>query len=73
MWPEADGTVLVAVYHRRAVVRVDTAGRITEVVRTPAGWGPSGILRAPDGTLWVLEYSTKNEARVRRAPRRAGR
>jgi hypothetical protein len=24
------------------------------------------VLRAPDGALWILEYSTANQARVRR-------
>ena len=66
MWPEPDTSVLVAVYGRRAVICVAPSGKITTVARVPAPWGPSGVLRAPDGALWILEYSTANEARVRR-------
>lgn len=66
LWVAEQDTVYAAVYGRRAVVRVDPAGRVTEVARTPAPWGPSGVTRAPNGDLWILEYSTSNEARVRR-------
>jgi hypothetical protein len=67
LWPTAAGDVYVAVYEARAVVRVRVAdGHLTTVARSPAPWAPSGVLLAPDGQLWVLEYSTSNEARVRR-------
>lgn len=65
-WVEPDGTVYIAVYGRRAVVRVDPDGNVVPVLRTAADWGPSGIARAPNGDFWVLEYSTSNAARVRR-------
>jgi len=44
-------------------------GRLATVARTPAPWGPSGVMVAPNGDLWILEYSTTNEARVRRIAR----
>ena len=66
MWSADSGDVYVAVYHRRAVLRVTPAGRQTVVARTPVSWGPSGVLRAANGDLWILEYSTTNAARVRR-------
>lgn len=67
LWPTAGGAVYVAAYGARAVVRIDVRdGRVTTAARSPAPWGPSGVLVAPDGYIWVLEYSTKNEARVRR-------
>lgn len=67
LWPTADKAVYVAVYGARAVLRVDIAdGGVATVARSPAPWGPSGVVVAPDGYMWILEYSTKNEARVRR-------
>ncbi|HEU0300196.1 MAG TPA: hypothetical protein VFR37_12095 [Longimicrobium sp.] len=66
MWPDGRGSVYVAVYGARAVVRVGADGRVATVARTPAPWGPSGVAVAPNGDLWILEYSTSNEARVRR-------
>jgi len=69
LWPTADGAHLyAAVYGARAIVRVRLRdGQTTTVARSPAPWGPSGVLVAPDGHLWVLEYSSAtNAARVRR-------
>lgn len=67
LWPTADSAVYVAVYGEAAVVRVNLAnGRVTTVASSTAPWAPSGVLVAPDGHLWILEYSTKNLARVRR-------
>lgn len=69
MFPDAQGGVYVAVYGARSIVRVGADGRTSTVARTPAPWGPSGVLVAPSGDLWILEYSTSNEARVRRIAR----
>lgn len=60
------GNVYVAVFGTRAIVRVGASGRVATVARTPAPWAPSGVTLAPDGDLWILEYSTSNQARVRR-------
>ena len=66
LWPTADA-VYVASYGTQAVIRVRLAdGRVTTVARSRAPWAPSGVLVAPDGRLWILEYSTSNAARVRR-------
>jgi hypothetical protein len=66
MWVDARSNVYVAVYGARAVVRVAPGGRVTTVARTAAPWAPSGVTVAPNGDLWLLEYSTSNQARVRR-------
>jgi len=67
LWPTAGGDVYVAVYGAQAVLRVRLAdGRVTTAARSPAPWAPSGVLVAPDGHTWILEYSTSNAARVRR-------
>jgi hypothetical protein len=70
LWPDnTRNSVYVAVYGRNAVVRVGPDGRVVTVTQTPAPWAPSGVIVAPDGALWVLEYSTSNQARVRRVTR----
>jgi len=70
MWPDnARNTVHVAVYGRNAVLRIGPDGRVVPVAQSPSPWAPSGVLVAPDGALWMLEYSTSNQARVRRIAR----
>jgi hypothetical protein len=69
MWVDARSNVYVAVYGARAVMRAAPDGRVATVARSPAPWGPSGVTVAPNGDLWILEYSTSNEARVRRVAR----
>lgn len=66
MWVDARNNVYVAVYGARSVVRVAPDGRVATVARSAAPWAPSGVMVAPRGDLWLLEYSTSNEARVRR-------
>lgn len=69
MWPDARGNVYVAVYGSRTVERVSPLGRVTTVARSRPPWSPTGVVKAADGDLWVLEYSASNEARVRRINR----
>lgn len=69
MFPDARGGLYVAVYDARSIVRVGPDGRVATVARTAAPWAPSGVMVAPSGDLWILEYSTSNEARVRRIAR----
>lgn len=67
LWPDnARHTLLAAVWGRGEVVMVDSVGRVSSVARSAAPWAPSGVTVAPNGDLWILEFSTTNEARVRR-------
>lgn len=66
LWTDAGGNVYVADHAGRAVRRVDPAGGTAVVARSAPGWGPTGGLCAPDGSLWILEGSTLNAVRVRR-------
>jgi len=66
IWPAADGSVYAADFASRTINRVETNGRITLVARTENPWAPSSMLRTRDGILWILDYSTTNEARLRR-------
>lgn len=67
--PDGQGGLYIAVWGRGAIVRVTAEGRMTTVARTAPPWAPSGVTVAPNGDLWLLEYSTSNEARVRRIAR----
>ena len=66
LWLDGQGNVLVAVYGAGLVKKVSADGRVTVVARSPFPWSPTGGLVAPDGDLWLLEYSLTNAARVRR-------
>lgn len=66
LWTDREGAVFVAVFAGQMVKRITPAGTVSVVARTKGSWSPSGGLVAPDGALWLLEFSTSNEARVRR-------
>lgn len=66
LWTDPAGRIYVAAFADREVRRVDREGRVAVVARSPRGWAPSGGLVAPDGALWLLEWSPANTARVRR-------
>lgn len=69
LWPDSRGNVYVANSADRSVVRVSPEGRVAVIARTLAPWSPTGVLVASDSSLWILEYSTSNQARVRRVTR----
>jgi len=60
------GNVYVAASAERMVKRITPAGRIDVVARSTFPWSPSGGAVAPNGDLWVLEYSVTNQQRVRK-------
>ncbi len=68
LWTDAGGNVYVAVQGARKVKRVSTEGRVEVVAESPLGWAPTGGLVAPNGELWLLEYSLA-AVRVRRIRR----
>ncbi|HLE85760.1 MAG TPA: hypothetical protein VJG13_15575 [Thermoanaerobaculia bacterium] len=66
VWSGRSGEVYVAVYGGGVVKRVRRDGKVEIAARSPAFWGPTGGLTAPDGSLWLLESSLTNAVRVRR-------
>lgn len=66
MWSAHNGDIYVADYGGQAVKRFDADGKVSVVARTIAPWSPNGILIDTTGLLWLLEYSTTNQARIRR-------
>jgi hypothetical protein len=65
LWTDAAGGVDVADAANREVKRVNAAGRVAVVARSPRPWRPSGGRAAPDGALWILEFGPLNDVRVR--------
>ena len=59
------GNAFVAAYGDGTVKRVAPDGSVTVVAKAHTPWAPSGVMVAPDGTLWVLETSLVNAVRVR--------
>ena len=68
---DAQDTLLVAGHVDRAVYRVARDGAVEVLARSAPPWAPTAALLARDGTLHVLEWSSKNEARVRHVERAA--
>ncbi|MGZ8853679.1 MAG: hypothetical protein ACXW2X_09800 [Thermoanaerobaculia bacterium] len=66
VWFDRAGSVYVADYAHRKVLRVANDGRSSVFVESSLPWGPTGGVFAPNGDLWLLEYSLTNQARVRR-------
>lgn len=66
IWFDRAGNVYVADYAHREVLRVTANGRSSVFAESTFPWGPTGGIFAPNGDLWLLEYSVTNQARVRR-------
>lgn len=66
IWPAPDGSVYVADYHDRTVNRVFTSGNVALVTKTEPNWFPSAVLRARNGALWLTEYNSNNQVRLKR-------
>ena len=66
LWVDRAGNVYVAASAEREVKRVTPAGRVDVLARSTFPWSPSGGAIAPNGDLWVLEYSITNQQRVRK-------
>lgn len=66
LWTDRIGNVYVAVFGGRMVKKVTPFGEVTVVAESSIPWGPTGGLVAPNGDLWLLEYSLTNSVRVRR-------
>ena len=66
LWTDPAGNVYVATIPNRDVKKISSDGVVKVVARSPVFWFPTGGFVAPNGDLWLLEYSTTNAARVRK-------
>ncbi len=69
LWTDGARNVYAAVYGTGEVKRISPDGRVDVVARSGLPWSASGGMFAPNGDLWLLEYSFTNAARVRRIAR----
>lgn len=66
MFVDRDGSLLVSAAGDKRIVRIAPDGRSRSVVaRSEGEWGPTGVTRARNGDLWLLEWSSRHKARVR--------
>ncbi len=56
--------VYVAVYGAQKVKKIEAGGAVETVFESAANWSPCGVLQMPEGTLWIMEFSKNNTARV---------
>jgi hypothetical protein len=66
LWTDKEENVYVASYGGRVVKKVSPDGHVSVVTRSTLPWSPTGGMIAPNGDMWLLEYSVTNAARVRR-------
>ena len=66
LWLDGQQNVHLAVYGARLVKKITPAGLVSVAARSSFPWSPTGGMFAPNGDLWLLEYSITGAARVRR-------
>lgn len=72
VWTDKDDNIYVAVWGNGVVRKIDGNGTITTVHNSEKEWHPSGGVFDRNNSLWVLEYSNKNEVRVVKAGMHGG-
>ena len=65
-WTDDSGSVYVAVYGSGKVWKINPTRQMISIYSSPVGWSPCAGLLAPDGSLWLMEFSTLNKTRVSR-------
>jgi sugar lactone lactonase YvrE len=66
MWLDREGSVYLACYGARKVKKVTSDRKVSVIAETSFPWSPTGGMFAPNGDLWLLEYSVTNAVRARR-------
>lgn len=66
VWIDLQQNIYVALFGAKKIKKFGPNGKAETVYRSKGNWSPSGGVVASDGSLWVLEFSTRNEARVTR-------
>ena len=66
LWTNKNGDLYAAVYGSGKVKKIVNNGEVSTVYESPVGWSPCGGFIAADGTMWILEFSIRNNTRVKR-------
>ncbi|MBT8256980.1 MAG: hypothetical protein KJO49_00800 [Bacteroidia bacterium] len=66
VWTDKMDQIYVAAFGAKKVKKIDANGKVETIYKSSMGWSPCGGLIAPNGTLWVMEFSVFNKTRVRK-------
>ena len=66
IWPGNDNDVFVSIYAGQVLKRVSSNGTVTNVAHAKGKWSIAGGTFTEDNIMYLLEFSSSNEARVRR-------
>lgn len=66
MWAGNESDVFVSVFSGQVVKRVSNDGTVSIAAQSSGEWSPVGGTFTKDGTLYLLEFSSSNQARVRK-------
>ena len=66
MWTDQENAVYIAVYGAGKVKKITANGVVSTIFKSQRGWSPCSGLIAPDGSLWIMEFSWRNRTRVRK-------
>ena len=64
LWADAAKNIYVANATANKVMKISPQGVVQDFYSSEGDWAPTGGLFDNKGALWVLEYNTRNEARV---------
>jgi len=68
IWTDKEDNIYVANFGGQVVKKIGVDGIVTKIAFSTAPWSPTGGVFDAQGNLWLLEYSTTNDARVRKIP-----
>jgi len=66
VWTDNAGNVYISLYGLQKVVVINKNGNVKDAVNVSGLWSPTGGVYDKEGNLWLLEYSARNKARVRK-------
>ena len=66
LWTDTKQNVYVALYGAGKVKKISSSGKISTLFVSEDGWSPIGGMIDKTGTMWIMEFSSKNETRVRK-------
>ena len=66
LWLDKNKNIYAAVTSEKAVKKIALDGKVTDVVYSLLPWSPVSGLFDDEGNLWLMEFNTFNETRVRK-------
>ena len=66
LWIDRDSHVYVALYGAGKVKKISPSGEVTTIYVSKTGWAPCSGMMDKNGSMWIMEFSTRNTTRVRK-------